>query len=74
MSSMNIVSFIKKLIPSLSRSDLESDLAISIDTIPTVLSTYSALDELQKVAKFQSKKNQKLVDFLYGIQGAIRSA
>lgn len=65
MSSMNIVSFIKKLIPSLSRSDLESDLAISIDTIPTVLSTYSALDELQKVAKFQSKKNQKLVDEFY---------
>lgn len=65
MSSMNIISFIKKLAPSLSRSSLESDLAISIDTVNTVLSTYQSLSEAQKVTKFNSKKSVSLVNEFY---------
>lgn len=65
MSSLNIVNFIKKLIPSMSRSDLESDLAISVDTIPTVLTTYESLAEVQAVAKFKSKASVALVNEFY---------
>lgn len=65
MSSLNIAGFVKKLIPSLSRSDLESDLAISIDTISTIQSTYESIKEVQAVAKFNSKKNIALIDEFY---------
>lgn len=65
MSALNIVGFVQKLIPSLSRSDLESDLAISIDTLSTVQSTYASMKEVMEVAKFNSKKNVALIDEFY---------
>lgn len=65
MTSLNVVGFVKKLIPSLNRSDLESDLAISIDTISTIQSTYQSMGEVLKVAKLNNKKNEALVNEFY---------
>lgn len=63
--SLNIAGFIKSLLPSLSRSDLETDLGISMDSIDTVVSTYENLKEVQKVSKFNSKVVTKLLDEFY---------
>lgn len=63
--SLNIAGFIKSLLPSLSRSDLETDLGISMDSIDTVVSTYENLKEVQKVSKFNSKVVNKLLDEFY---------
>jgi len=60
MTTLNIAGFVKNLIPSLSRSDLETDLSISVETLPIVISTYQGIVDVQKVAKFKSDSFKKM--------------
>ena len=63
--SLNISSFIKKILPSFNKSDLESDLEISLESIATIQETYANLEEIIKVAKFKAKANKDLVKEFY---------
>lgn len=63
--SLNISGFIKKLLPSFDKSDLESDLEISLESISTIQETYSQIEQIAKVAKFQSKAVKELVKEFY---------
>jgi hypothetical protein len=61
----NIVSFIKSLLPSLNKSDLESDLEISLDYISTIQDSYAKLEEVQKVITFSSEAVKELEKEFY---------
>ena len=59
--SLNIFSFVSKMLPSVSKSDAESDMDISMDAVGTVIDTYTQLDSVYQNAKFNSKEAKKLV-------------
>lgn len=63
--SLNIAEFVKKLVPSLSRSDAEADLSISLEAIQVILTTCQGVSEIEKVSKFSSKKAQEAVKEFY---------
>jgi len=63
--SMNIAGFIKKLLPSFDKSDLESDLEISLESIATIQETYTNLEQITKVAKLEAKVNKDLIKEFY---------
>ena len=63
--SLNIAGFIKSLLPSFDKSDLESDLEISLEAIGTITDTYTNLDEIFKVAKVQHKQSKSAVKEFY---------
>ena len=63
--SSNIVSFIKSLLPSFSKSDLETDMEISLEAIESIMSTYSSLEEVLKVTKIESKASQAVLKQFY---------
>lgn len=71
MSLANIAGFIKKLLPSFDKSDLESDLEISLESIATINDTYTNIEQVGKVAKFQSKEVKELVKEFYKELGKI---
>lgn len=60
--TINIAGFVKSLLPSLSRSDLETDLGTSIETIPLIVSTYQGMADVQKAAQFKSKVFTEISD------------
>lgn len=70
--SLNIAGFIKSLLPSFDKSDLESDLEISLEAIGTITDTYINLDEIFKVAKLQHKLNKNAVKEFYKELGNVR--
>lgn len=63
--SSNIVSFIKSLLPSFSKSDLETDMEISLEAIESIMTTYSSLEEVLKVTKIESKASQAVLKQFY---------
>ena len=69
--SLNICGFITKLLPSFDKSDLESDLEISLESIATIQETYTNIEQVGKVAKFQSKIVKELVKEFYKELGKI---
>lgn len=73
MSILNIGNFIKKLLPSFSKSDIESDMEISLEAISTVNSTYTSLEEILKVAPLSSKENKDLVKEFYRELSSIKT-
>ena len=62
---INIAGFVKKLLPSFDKGDLESDLEISIEAISTIQETYANLEQIIKVSKFNAKANKDLVKEFY---------
>jgi hypothetical protein len=66
MELSNIVSFIKKALPFFHRSDLASDLELSITYIQdNVIESYKNLDTVLKVSEIQSAKGKALVKGFY---------
>lgn len=66
MELSNIFSFIKKILPSFSRGDLESDLELSISYLKDIsIDTYSRLESILGVAKITAPKAKKLTDEFY---------
>lgn len=63
--SINLASFIKSLLPSFDKSDLESDLELSLEGIKTVQDTYAHLEETKKVITFSSKEVKVLEKEFY---------
>lgn len=62
---MNISGFIKSLLPSFDKSDLESDLEISLESIAAIQETYTNIEQITKVAKFESKSVKDLMKEFY---------
>lgn len=63
--ALNIAGFIKSLLPSLDKSDLESDLETSLEAISIIQDSYAKLEETVKVAKLEEKTNKDLVKEFY---------
>lgn len=74
--SLNLVGFVKSLLPSFSKSDMESDLEISLEQIPMVIESYSSLQSIQDIAKLQHKQCKDLVNQFYkeldGLEGKLK--
>lgn len=71
--SLNISGFIKKLLPSFDKSDLESDLEISLESISTIQETYANIEQISKVANFKSKAVKTLLKEFYKEFGDVKS-
>lgn len=63
--SLNIVSFIRKLLPSLDKSELESDMEISLKNIPTIIEVYSNLEQILNTVDLTNKENKEVVKEFY---------
>jgi hypothetical protein len=63
--ALNIGTFIKSLLPSFSKSDLETDMEISLEAISVIQDTYSGLEQTLKVIKFEEKTNKQLEKEFY---------
>lgn len=63
--SLNISGFIKKILPSFDKSDLESDLEISLKSISLVQETYTNIEQVLKVTKLHAPKTKDLVKEFY---------
>lgn len=59
--SINIGGFVKKLLPSFDKSDIESDLEISLNSISTIQDSYNNLADIIKVAKLESKESKQII-------------
>lgn len=63
--SLNLAGFINRLMPTLSRSDLEVDLDASLEEISVVLSSYNSAKLAYTNAKFNSKQAVALTTEFY---------
>ncbi len=63
--SFNIAGFIKKLLPSLDKSDIEDDMQISMESISTITEVYTDLEQVLKVFAFNSKENKDILKEFY---------
>lgn len=73
MNMLNIAGFIKSLLPSFSKSDIESDIEISLESISTITEIYSSLDEVLKVAPLASKESKELVKEFYKEYSSVKT-
>lgn len=62
---INLAGFVKALIPSFQRSDVLTDMEISLKHIPTILDVYSGLETTLKATKFKAPKNVKIIENFY---------
>lgn len=63
--SMNLTGFVKSLLPSFDKSDLETDMEISLDEISVITESYTQLEEIFKVSKPESKEVKDLMKEFY---------
>jgi len=63
--SLNLVSFIKSLLPSFSKSDIESDIETSLEAVKVVDSVYTDYSQIYKVAKPTDDGVKKLIKEFY---------
>lgn len=63
--SLNLVGFIKSLLPSFSKSDVEADMEISLEHIPVIIENYTSLGVVVKDAPIQHKQSKDLLKDLY---------
>lgn len=63
--SLNLTGFIKSLLPNFDKSDLETDLEISLEGIPVILESYTQLEEILKAGKLQAKLSKNLIKQFY---------
>ncbi len=69
--SLNLAGFVKSLLPSFDKSNIESDMEISLDAIPTVLEAYAKLSDIEKGAGFSNKLNkEKIKQFFQELKDA----
>lgn len=70
--SLNIAGFIKKLLPSFSKSDLETDMEISLEAISTVNDIYASLEEVFKVSPPSSREATDVIKEFYKEIGHVK--
>ncbi len=63
--SLNLSSFIKSMLPSFNKSDVEADLEISLEHIPVILENYGSLNSVISVTPIQSKESKDLIKDFY---------
>lgn len=63
--SINLVGFVKSLLPSFQKSDVEADMEISLEYIPVIIEHYSSLGVVIKDTPLQSKQSKDLLKVLY---------
>lgn len=63
--SINIASFIKSMLPSIGKSDIETDMEISLEYIPLVLESWAAFASISETNKLQSKEAKAIVETFY---------
>lgn len=61
MSTLNIFGFVSKLLPSISKSDSEVDMELSMEACASVIDLYTQLAQTQEAADFKSKAGTALV-------------
>lgn len=61
----NIVGFVKGVLPSFSRSDIEADMDISLDNIPLIIESYTNLADILKVAPPTHADNKNTIKAFY---------
>lgn len=62
---LNLSSFFRSILPSFSKSDVESDLEISIENISSVIDSYKTYEEIEKVIKPSSDENKDVLKQFY---------
>lgn len=62
---MNIVNFVKGLLPSLDKSEVETEVEVSLNSVEIIMGVYTSLGEVFKVSPPASKENQKLIKVFY---------
>lgn len=70
---VNIVDFVKRLLPSFSRSELESDMEASMKAISDINDIYVSLQDIFKVAPLTSKVSKDLIKEFYTEFGKAKS-
>jgi hypothetical protein len=70
---LNIAGFVKSLLPSFSKSDIESDMEISLESVSTITEVYAALDGVVKIAPLASKESKELVKEFYKEYGSVKT-
>ena len=63
--SLNMSSFIKSLLPSFDKSEVESDLELSLESIPQIVEAYTSLEQILKVFRFSNKSNKAILKEIY---------
>lgn len=69
---LNIAGFVKKLLPSFSKSDIETDMEISLEAISTVNDIYTSLEEIYRVAPPTSDEATKVIKEFYKEVGQVK--
>lgn len=62
---LNLLSFVKRALPTFDKSDLLSDMELSLKAIETVNETYLNIESTLNATKFNSKKNTQFVQSFY---------
>lgn len=70
--NLNIAGFVKKLLPSLSKSDIETDMEISLEAISTINDVYTSLEEVYRVAPPTSDEATKVIKEFYKEIGQVK--
>lgn len=63
--SLNIIEFVKKLLPVVKKDDVQSDLEISIEALEDIQAVYSDLNSYIQKVGIKSKEVKKVVDDIY---------
>lgn len=63
--SLNLIGFVKSLLPSFQKSDVETDMEISLEHIPVIIENYSSLGVVIKDAPIQNKQSKDLLKTIY---------
>lgn len=63
--SLNISNFIKKLFPSIGKSDIEVDMNTSLESIPMIVQSWGSYAKIADTHKLQSKQAKKLLSNFY---------
>lgn len=61
----NLANFFHSILPSFSKSDIESDLEISIENISSILDSYKTYEEIERVIKPSHDDNKEIIKQFY---------
>lgn len=62
---LHIAAFIRSLLPSFGKSDIESDLEISLENIPVIVDAYNSAGDVLLVTQLNDPATKELVKHLY---------
>lgn len=63
--TLNLVGFVKGLLPSIDKSNVEADMEISLDSIATVVEVFKNIESVEKGSGFASNVNKDKIKLFY---------